>query len=103
MQSYANYQVNSRGALFHKFDFHLFKMIATMRRLDGSVKLAGDQKSMDPMAADGKSKFSVPAGTPFWGFWGIEMIYKVLAPKLQPVLGFVRSGLSGQRKRRKVS
>ena len=61
-------------------------MIATMRRLDGSVKLAGDQKSMDPMAADGKSKFSVPAGTPFWGFWGIEMIYKVLAPTLQPVL-----------------
>ena len=40
-------------------------MIATMRRLDGSVKLAGDQKSMDPMAADGKSKFSVPAGTRF--------------------------------------
>ena len=63
-------------------------MIATMHRLDGSVKLAGDQKSMDPMAADGKSKFSVPAGTPFWGFWGIEMIYKVVAPTLQPVLGF---------------
>ena len=60
--------------MFHQFDFSLFKMIATMYRLDGSVKLAGDQKSMDPMAAE--------------GFWGIEMIYKVLAPTLQPVLGF---------------
>ena len=76
------------GALFHEFDFLLFKMIATLLRLNGSVELAGDQKSMDPMAADGKSKFSVPAGTPFWGFWGIEMIYKVVAPTLQPVLGF---------------
>ena len=63
-------------------------MIATMCRLDGSVKLAGDQKSMDPMAADGKSKYSVPAGTHFWGFWDTEMIYMVLAPMLQPVLGF---------------
>jgi len=63
-------------------------MIATLRRLDGSVKMAGDQKSMDPMAADGKNKFSVPSGTPFWGFWGIELIYKVLAPTLLPILGF---------------
>ena len=59
-----------------------------MCSLDGSVKLAGNQKSMDPMATDGKSEFSVPASTPFSGFWGKEMIYKVLAPTLQPVFGF---------------
>ena len=69
-------------------------MMLSMRRLDGSVHLAGDQKSMDPlaMATDGRSQILSSFAYPFLGILGYRDDLQGFGSHVETRLGF-RSGL----------
>ena len=65
-------------------------MVAYMRRLDGALPPnAKGQKSMDPFAPDGDSKWCTGTTTPLFGFWAYYAWEHALSGLLASAFGTI--------------